>query len=275
MPRRTPGKWPRLFEFEDQRWLPCILRNQMTDALRYLIVEMKIYDPIIPEFLWVMQKSRTKKVVDLCSGGTGPWHYLLGAIGDLEEVVERVTLTDLYPNENALKTLVAHHHLFAYTADSVNALDIDVKLEGVRTIFSSFHHFDTAEAISILQDAVDKKMPICVFEFTERRLVNLLITPISMVVLFAKLLCARPLTMSKFLFCLVLPIVPLIYIWDSAVSHLRSYSREELQALVGCVDNAGTFVWEIGQSTSPKTPLKNTFLIGYPKKRPAATNKSA
>jgi hypothetical protein len=170
-----------------------------------------------------------------------------------------------------MKALAEGHPLFDYKKCSVNALDIDEQLEGVRTIFSSFHHFDTDDAVSILQDAVDKQMPICVFEFTERRLVNLFIAPISMVILFAKLLFTRPLTISKLVFCLILPIVPLIYLWDAAVSHLRSYSRDELQALVSCVSNAETFVWEIGQSTSPKTPLKNTFLIGYPKKRPAVT----
>ena len=99
-------KWPRFFEIEDQGWLPRVLRDQITDALRYLIVEMKIYDPIIPEFLWVMQKSQTKNVIDLCSGGTGPWEYLIHAISNPEESVTGITLTDLYPNEKAMKGLV-------------------------------------------------------------------------------------------------------------------------------------------------------------------------
>lgn len=60
--------WPRLFEIEDQKWLPDVLRNQMTDALQFLILDMKIYDPILPEFQWVMQQSETREVVDLCSG---------------------------------------------------------------------------------------------------------------------------------------------------------------------------------------------------------------
>lgn len=260
-------KWPRLFEIEDQRWLPRVLRNQITDALGYLIVEMKIYDPIIPEFLWVMQKSQTKNVVDLCSGGTGPWEYLINAISNPEESVARITLTDLYPNENALKALSESHPLFNYKADSVNALNIDEDLDGVRTLFSCFHHFEPAKATSIIQDAVDKQMPICVFEFTQRRAINFLITPIFMVRLFAKLLFAKPLTISRLLFSYLIPIVPMIYLWDSSVSHLRSYSQKELRKILGNVRNSESFEWEIGESTSPKTPLKNIFLIGYPKKK--------
>ena len=97
--------WQKFIEIEDQRWFPQLLRNQITDALRYLIIDMKIYDPIIPEFLWVMQQSRTKNVVDLCSGGTGPWEYLVGAISKSDEIIECITLTDAYPNEKALKEL--------------------------------------------------------------------------------------------------------------------------------------------------------------------------
>ncbi len=258
-------KWPRLFEIEDQRWLPQMLRNQMTDALRYLIMEMKAYDPIIPEFLWVMQQSKTRKVLDLCSGGTGPWEYLVGQGSHIEESVECITLTDLYPNKNALKAIAESHPIFNYEAEPVNALNIDEKLTGVRTLFSSFHHFDKAQATSILQDAVNKQMPICVFEFTARRAVNFLATPVSMLVLFARLLVAKPLTFSRLLFSYLIPIVPLIYLWDSTVSHLRSYSQEELRDILDNVHHSESYDWEIGESTSPRTTLKNTYLIGYPK----------
>ena len=261
-------KWPRLFEIEDQRWLPAVLRNQITDALRYLIIEMKIYDPIIPEFLWVMQQSRTKYVVDLCSGGTGPWEYLIREISNPEEMIERITLTDLYPNEKALKAMSDNHPIFKYKTESVDALNIDTELEGVRTLFSSFHHFATDEAVSIIQDAVNKQMPICIFEFTGRRLANFLLTPITIVLLFAKLLFNRPLTGSRLLFSYLLPIVPLLLLWDSTVSHLRSYSQDELKEILNHVSDSASYDWEIGESTSPKTPLANTYLIGYPKKQP-------
>lgn len=258
-------KWPRLFEIEDQRWLPRLLRNQMTDALRYLIIEMKIYAPIIPEFLWVMQQSQTKNVVDLCSGGSGPWEYLIREISKPEELLERVTLTDLYPNENALKAMSDIHPIFNYSAESVNALDIDPDLEGVRTLFSSFHHFDTQEAISIIQDAVDKQMPICIFEFTGRRLANFLLLPISTILLFTKLLFNTPLTVPKLIFSYLIPVVPLIFLWDSTVSNLRTYSQDELSDILTKVRNSGSYDWDVGESISPKTPLKNTYLIGYPK----------
>lgn len=259
-------KWPRLGEIEDQPWLPKVLRDQVTDALHHLIVEMQIYAPIIPEFLWLMQQSPTKRVVDLCSGGGGPWEYLLGGITNLEESVERITLTDLYPNQKALQALSASHPLVTYQAESVNALNIATELVGVRTLFSCLHHFDTAESTAIIQDAVNQQMPIGIFEFSERRPANFLLTPIYILFLFTNLLFKQPVTLSRVLFSYLVPIVPLIFLWDSCVSHLRSYSPTELQAILKQVNNSEAYVWEIGVSSSPKTPLKNTYLIGYPRK---------
>jgi hypothetical protein len=257
--------WPRLFEIEDQKWLPDVLRNQMTDALQFLILDMKIYDPILPEFQWVMQQSETREVVDLCSGGTGPWDYLIGEILNPEELVERITLTDLYPNKEALKAMTDKNPLFDYRAESINALNIDAGLKGVRTLFSSFHHFDRIKATSILQDAVNKQMPICIFEFTGRRGANFLLTPVSTLLLFARMLFKKRLTFSRLLFSCLIPIVPLIFLWDSLVSQLRSYSKAELKEILAQIMNAETFEWEIGEATSPKTPFRNCYLIGYPK----------
>lgn len=257
-------RWQKLVEIEDKDWFPQLFRDQITDVLRYLIIEMRIYDPIIPELLWTMQQSETKKVVDLCSGGTGPWEYLIQTIRHPEKYFESITLTDKYPNKRRLHKLSQSHPLFNYRADSIDARSIDRQLTGVRTLFSCFHHFDTVEATAILQDAVDKQMPICIFEFTERRLLKLLFPPVSMVWLFTSLLFKRRLTLPRLLFCYLVPIVPLTYLWDSTVSHLRSYSEAELQAILNKVDKADTFTWEIGKSTSPRSHLKNTFLIGYP-----------
>lgn len=257
--------WQNFIEIEDHTWFPHLLRNQITDALHYLIVEMKVYDPIIPELLWVMQHSRTKKVVDLCSGGTGPWQYLIKTIRNPEESFESITLTDLYPNREAMKALAAAHPVFNYRDGAVDALNIDPALEGVRTLFSSFHHFDRVQGIAILQNAVDNQTPICIFEFTERLPKNFLLPPISTLILFTKLLFKRPFTISKLLFSYLIPIVPAVYLWDSTLSHLRSYSKDELAALIVDVNNSESFVWETGERRSPKTHLKNIFLIGYPK----------
>ncbi len=257
--------WPRLFEIEDFSWLPACWRDQMTDALQFLILDMKAYAPIVPELLWVMQQSRSKQIIDLCSGGGGPWLDLLGRMSKPAESIENILLTDLYPNRQALQRAAAEHDLLSYCPEPVDALDIPARRQGVRTLFSCFHHFSPAQATSILQDAVNKGSAIGVFEFTGRHRNHLLLLPFVTVGLFVKLLWKRPLSWSRLLWSYLLPVVPLIFWWDSSVSMLHSYTQAELEQILAGVRGRDAFAWEIGESESPLTPLKNTYLIGYPK----------
>ncbi len=258
-------RWPRLIEIEDQPWLPAFLRDQVTDSLQFLIVDMNAYSPIIPELMWLIQQSASKTVLDLCSGGSGPWLDLLALIKNPEDSIEKIVLTDLFPNHTSLETIADQHPLLRYSSIPVNVLDIDPTLDGVRILFSSFHHFSKGQAAAILQDAVDKKKAIGIFEFSERRLSQFLLLPGLTFILFAKQLRKRPFRWGRLLWSYLIPVVPLIFMWDSFVSMLRTYSHAELQTIVDMVDNKDDYRWEIGESASPLTPLKNTYLIGYPK----------
>lgn len=257
--------WQKFTELEDLPWFPRFFRDEITDALRYFTLSMRGYDGIIPEFLWTMQQSTTKNVVDLCSGGSGPWEYLLMAITDLDDYVDTITLTDLYPNREYTRALDQKSVGIHYHKDPVDARNIDPELVGVRTLFSAFHHFTTDEATAILQDAVDKKMPVCVFEMTERRFMNLFHNLISTIILFTRLLFRRPLSPARLLFSYLIPIVPLVYLYDSTISHLRTFSTDDLRTMVGALKNTESFEWEIGSKRSPKSHIKNSYLIGYPK----------
>lgn len=257
--------WQKLTELEDLPWFPRFFRDEITDTLRYFTLSMRGYDGIIPEFLWIMQQSKTKHVIDLCSGGSGPWEYLLTAIPDLDDYVDTITLTDLYPSWEYAHRLYSKSVKISYHNAAVDARNIGPELVGVRTLFSAFHHFTTAEATAILQDAVDKQMPVCVFEMTERCFINLFHNLISTIIVFTRRLFNRPLTPARLLFSYLIPIVPLVYLYDSSVSHLRTFSPDELRAMAGSLTNTESFEWEIGSKRSPKSHIKNTYLIGYPR----------
>ncbi len=50
--------------------------------------------------------------------------------------------------------------------------------------------------------------------------------------------------------------------WDYLVSNLRTYSVEEMQALVARLD-APNYKWEIGKLWSKKAMCHVPYLIGY------------
>ena len=61
---------------------------------------------------------------------------------------------------------------------------------------------------------------------------------------------------------LLIPVVPLMALFDGIVSNLRTYTVEELAAFTREIDVPG-FVWEVGAVDMPGVPLKATCVFGY------------
>jgi len=51
-----------LFEFEDQKWFPDVIRSGMTDYLRYLLTALNFYKPVSPLILEVLSKWNEVKL---------------------------------------------------------------------------------------------------------------------------------------------------------------------------------------------------------------------
>ncbi len=104
------------------------------------------------------------EIVDLCSGGTGPWVRLR------EQLVKaglhvKVTLTDKFPSPEAIqKWTGASQDGIEYLPQAVDALSVPTNLKGMRTMFEGFHHFKPEQARLILQDACEKRVAIGIFE---------------------------------------------------------------------------------------------------------------
>lgn len=254
-----------LFELEDQGWFPTTFRNLLTDALQFSITAFQLYEPIVPLIKKVMQHMNSTQIIDLCSGASGPWIRLQTQLA-LEQYPISVTLTDKYPNIKALeKTSELSKNQIHYIAESIDATDVPAHLKGVRTMFTGFHHFRPDLAKAILQNAVDQRVAIGIFEFTKRCLLNLLLTPIitPLAVLLTTPLI-RPISCTRFFWTYVIPVVPLAISWDSIVSNLRTYCPLELERMVGSIKN-NNYIWEIGQTVSPRNKMITiTYLLGYP-----------
>ena len=90
-----------LLELEDQPWYPAAVRDAATDFLRFALESGDIYAPAAPLLQDLLARTGTRQIVDLCSGGGGPWTRLLPAL----DSDVRVCLTDLYPNRSGMQRL--------------------------------------------------------------------------------------------------------------------------------------------------------------------------
>jgi hypothetical protein len=180
-----------------------------------------------------------------------------------------VRLSDKYPNTDAFKR--ASHltpDAISYHPQPVDATQVPGELPGFRTMFTAFHHFRPEQARAVLADAVRQRQGIGVFEATQRRALVLLLTlpaPLAVLVVTPFI---RPFRWSRLLWTYLIPLVPLVTLFDGLVSCLRTYSIEELRELVGRLD-ANDYVWEIGTVKSKSSPIPITYLIGVPNENAA------
>lgn len=256
-----------LFEFTDQPWYPDLFRRMQTDYLQFAATMGNGHQNLVPLFRKALSAGNTDQIIDLCSGGSGPWINLQRQLAEAGHPV-RVLLTDKYPHPDSLAAWpAAGNSPIEYLSESVNALQVPAHLSGMRTLFEGFHHFKPEDAQAILQDAADRRAPIGIFEAS-------LMPPLGwLVLLFSPLMTLlaylfitpllKPRRFSRFAFTYLLPLVPLATCWDGVVSLLRVYAPAELDELTAQVSTEN-YVWESGVVSTGTPIFALTYLVGYP-----------
>lgn len=143
---------------------------------------------------------------------------------------------------------------------SVDARSVPERLTGIRTMFDCFHHFRPTEAREVLADAYRRREAIVVAEGTRRSLpavIGMLLAPLLVLLLTPRI---RPFSRARVALTYVVPIVPLLVLWDGLISCLRSYRPRELRALAAGLD--ARYCWGVG--TYRRRGNVVTFLVGHP-----------
>lgn len=252
------------FEFEDLPWFPKNLRNYGTDFLQFGANAFDMYKEVTPLLLKGVQSSVNHTVIDVASGGGGG---LVKLSEHLKSRVQnlRIILSDYYPNIAAFKrTKAKKPDVFEYIDYSVDARNIPPHLQGFRTLFLSFHHFRPKDAKAILQNAVDNKQAIGIFEAQQRDFKNLIQRLFSPIAVLLMTPFIKPFTFDRLLFTYLIPIIPLFVLWDGIISVLRTYTVSELEQMIGEVRNYTLFDWEVGVAKGSSNDV--LYLLAVPLK---------
>lgn len=252
------------FEFEDLHWFPDIIRESMTDYLRYLITKVNIYHPVIPLIIEGLNQTNSNQIIDLCSGGGGAIEQIQNDIRRKSGLEMKIILTDKYPNYSAFEYLSGKTKgSISFSEISIDAADVPEKLKGFRTIFSGFHHFSKDYATLVIKNAVDNRAGIGIFDGGDKNILAvfaiLIFHPIGFF-LFTPFF--RPFRFSRLFFTYIIPVIPFCTIWDGIVSISRLYKPQELLAIAHEAGN-GNYIWKAGKLRSD-LGLNVTYLIGYP-----------
>lgn len=251
-----------LLEIHDQSWCPVAVRDGITDLIQTGLGWFRAYDAVVPLLARALRRTDARRVVDLASGGGGPWPRFLELLAR-EGAAPPVILTDRFPNHRALERLRAvTGGALDFHPGSVDATAVPRDLAGFRTLFTSFHHFRPDAARAVLGDAVRRGDGVAAFEITRRDPLSLVLNLLGVAAVLLAVPFVRPFRWDRLLFTYVIPLLPLAGAFDGCVSCLRTYSPDELRALV-----AGwpQYEWEIGLARHHVLPMWITYLIGTPR----------
>ncbi|MGD0469050.1 MAG: hypothetical protein ABSA54_11805 [Terriglobales bacterium] len=257
----------QFIELHEQSWFPSSLRDFVTDALQFGFNLLKLYAPIAPLLQSVLDSTGSRmaagqSVVDLGSGGGGPWLDLSRKLHGNPPGL-RIWLTDKYPNLGAFqKVRAASENQITFYPDSVEAMNVPRELKGLRTMFTSFHHFAPDEARAILQNAVDAGEAVGIFEIARRAWSTIGLTFAFVLMLFVCTPLIRPFRWSRLLWTYLVPIIPVVLLFDGVVSCLRTYRPHELREMVEKL-SPSKYRWEIGEHSKSLGEAPITYLIGY------------
>ena len=252
-------------EFEDLEWCPRAVRDGGTDWLAFMANASGLFAGAAPKIRAAMEATGTSNVLDLCSGGGGPWLTLVTELEKSGPVT--VTLSDLHPNLEALgRVRDQTGGRVRFHDGRVDATNVPAALDGVRTMFNAFHHFPPDAARRILADAVASRRAIAIFEGGSRRALAFVGMPLQIPLLAIFTPFVRPFRWSRLALTYLVPLIPLLVMVDGIVSFLRLYLEEDLRELIAAVPGHDEYTWEIGRASVGGMAIGPMHLIGIPRR---------
>jgi hypothetical protein len=253
----------RFIELHEQTWFPESARDAVTSALQFGLNKLGVYSCIVPVIRRSLGLVHTNQVIDMCSGGGGPWSELQTAL-DSSGTPVKVRLTDKFPNLPAFRwAATSSQQKITFDPKPVDATKMGMKLKGFRTMFTSFHHFSVKPAQGILQDAVDAGAGIGIFEASARKVSSIAMMFLWALSQFFFAPFIRPFTWPRLFWTYVIPLVPFVVLFDGIVTCLRSYSPAEMLEIANRTSGEA-YRWEAGICHDGFFHVPITFLVGYP-----------
>ncbi|MEM8933524.1 MAG: class I SAM-dependent methyltransferase [Acidobacteriota bacterium] len=252
-----------LIELHEQPWFPAVWRRLFQLGLGKAQLTIGAYDNAVPKIADLLRSTGHREILDLCSGSAAVTANLRHGIAAELGEAPRIVLSDLYPNLDAFRALEADADGgIGFHPEPVDAFHPPDDAPRIRSIVAALHHFGPDDARRILEDAAHHADGIVVLESTGRTWSNMLQTlplpiPAALITAFG----LRPWRPSHLLWGLLLPVIPLVALWDGLVSNWRTYTPEELRAMTDSID-APDFDWEVGTVPMAKAPLRTTYVIG-------------
>lgn len=251
------------------------MRRAITRLIAVLMKMTSAYQVISTTIENHFSKIPDDTITDLGSGAGSTMPNMLKKLKEKPIFKNtKLILTDLYPNAEAITFYNNPAYTdITYKAESVNAVEMNSEMPGLKTMINSFHHLNENDAYSLLSNAQKNNQSVFIYEMTDNKLPLFLwwlFLPVSLVILFVMVLFmtpfARPLTWYQLLFTYVIPLIPVFYAWDGQASMPRIYGLKDLkfmtEKLKNDSDTGNAYTWHYGAVSKG-----GIYLAGVPESR--------
>lgn len=253
-----------LFEFCDQPWLRGVWREAYLDGLNATFKLFRIHNHLYKPYGKWMALANKKEVLEVCGGGGGPVDTILSSLKKENESLPIITLSDLNPDFIAFQKLQAKHpeHI-KYINEPVDATKTENIEAELISLCSSFHHLPPTLAKKVLRNAYNNSNGIFIREVLSRNPLNALSSLFNLLPLMLAPFFAGRISFFKILISTIIPIIPLMIIFDGIVSVFRTYTTDEIFQLMPN-EMQKNWKWVEG-SNSIMGIFKAPYLYGYKK----------
>ncbi len=230
-----------LFELHDLDWVPSAISESVVEVLGNVMQWGRIVDAMMPALRTFVARAGCAEVLELCSGSGQCARLLFDRLRQGTGPVPRIVLTDLRPRVGLWE-----RHDMTFIPHSVDATRVpeEVGRGRPRLMLNAFHHFSPPLARAILADAHRNSAGIFIAEnFSRNPLAALSCGLYGIPAALANPVLTSQCRLAKGLLTYVLPLIPLVVVWDGFVSSLRVYTHRELVEMTSDLQD---FEWHYG-----------------------------
>lgn len=225
-----------LFEFHDLPNVPATIRLTLLDILAFCNGPVRDYYGGI--CLTIVEQAAThglRTVVEL-GAGTAPLTTHLAALPAARGL--RLVACDLYPDVEHYRQLAARHP--DQVQGIVEPIDFtqrhDWGPDALLVLNATFHHIPPELRGQTLAALTQSSTRVLVFEPIQNNLVSMFLALTSFFpAIVSPLWLTRPGVLRRVLWCWLIPIAPVMFVWDAVVSCLRQWRADRWQAELAAV----------------------------------------
>ena len=259
--------WKRrqLFEFQDQRWFPDVIREGQVEILSAATRSSGLARALVPAFAETVEQIRPERILDLCSGAGGPVVALTEALEASGRRAPEVLLSDLYPNLDAWQRLRARTPTRVQLEPRpVDATALPPHLDAeLITIVNALHHFPPTTVHAIIEQITSRGAALFAAEGFPRSVLRAAAMLPALGLAWARnpWICQRG-GPTKALCSFAVPVLTATGMWDWFASAMRIHEPADL--LEAARRAAPSYRWRCGSAPYPPWG-KAVYLTGAPR----------